>query len=138
MKKKKIYTLGYIKINIAYNNIFITLTDNLGKVLLKYSGGTLHFKGRKKKNPYVAGKLVQSLLFDLKKSLIFIKFLIIDLKSFLKKKEMYNIIKALSIYHNKTKKIKNKKFNRISKIIFVKYNNVKAHNGMRGKKKRRT
>jgi len=115
--EKKNYIFGYIKINIVSNNIFITLTDRNGKVLFKYNGGSLKFKGRRKKNPYVASQLIKLLFSNLLKSSIFINFLIIDIKNFIKEKEMYNIISEFATYSkipdsddnkNRFKKNKNK------------------------------
>lgn len=49
-KKQINQNFGYIKIKPTFNNIFITLTDVAGNVLISKHAGILEFKGSKKKN----------------------------------------------------------------------------------------
>lgn len=56
-KLKKKYNEGIVIINVSYNNTIITLTDVEGNVLSVKSGGSLGFKGSKKKTAY-AGQCV--------------------------------------------------------------------------------
>lgn len=48
-KQKIVYNLCYLKIRPTECNIFITLTDSKGNVLLKSSAGCLKYKGKKKR-----------------------------------------------------------------------------------------
>ena len=50
INKKNIYNFAYIKVKPTSNNIFITLTDISGNVILSKHAGLLNYKGSKKKN----------------------------------------------------------------------------------------
>ena len=67
IKKQTTENFGYIKIKPTFNNIFITLTDKNGNVLISKHAGLLEFKGSKKKTPYVASQVLKDLMFDLEK-----------------------------------------------------------------------
>jgi len=49
IKKEKIYNFGFIKVKPTVNNIFITLTDFHGNVLVTTHSGLLKFTGAKKR-----------------------------------------------------------------------------------------
>jgi len=61
------YNIGWIKIKPTVNNIFITLTDTRGKVLVSSHSGLLKIKGSKKRTAYVAGLVVRNLMKTVKK-----------------------------------------------------------------------
>ena len=65
-KKINNYNFGYIKVKPSSNNIFITLTDAQGNVLLSKHAGLLNFKGSKKKTPFVASQVVRNLIEEAK------------------------------------------------------------------------
>lgn len=52
---------GLVYINSTYNNTIITVTDEVGSVLLWGSAGSLGFSGAKKGTPYAASKVAGSL-----------------------------------------------------------------------------
>lgn len=122
--EKKVYNFAYIKVTVLFNNIFITLTDLEGNVLLNKHSGLLGFKGSKKKNPYVAAEVMKNLIVDIEKLNIIIKGFIIQLCSYFKSAIMYNIIKQLEEMA-------------ILNIFYIQYIKLKAHNGIRKQKQRR-
>ena len=48
INSEKNYNFGFIKIKLTINNIFITLTDINGNVIITKRAGLLEFKGSKK------------------------------------------------------------------------------------------
>lgn len=123
--ERKVYNFTYIKITILLNNIFITLTDFEGNVILSKHSGLLSFKGSKKKNPYVAGQILKSLISDIQNLNITIKATIVQLKGYFKNPILYNIIKQLEDLQ-------------ISTIFYIEYKKLNAHNnGLRKQKQRR-
>lgn len=52
---------GRIYISSTYNNTIITLTDQLGNVLLWRSAGNIGFKGTKKGTSYAASRVAQAI-----------------------------------------------------------------------------
>ena len=82
MKKEKIiYNFCYLKIRPTKSNIFVTLTDFKGQVIIKSSAGIINFSGKKKKTAYVAENVVKKVLLDFKKKNINIKILVIQLST---------------------------------------------------------
>lgn len=123
-KKEIIINYGIIKIKLTINNLFITLTDFKGNVLIsKHSG--LRFKSYKRKTPYVASVVLRDIMTSLKKSNLTIKLLIIqiqghDVRSNLNR----SIVKKIKKYRYKN-------------ILCIQYRKKKMHNGIRFQKKRR-
>jgi len=126
MKIKKITKLnfGYIKVKPTLNNIFITLTDIKGNVLISKHAGLIRFKGSKKRTPYVAGQVVKNLILSLNKLNIKVKLFILQIKGYIKGSNINNIIRQLEALN-------------IKNIFYIEYLNIKNHNGLRLKKKRR-
>ena len=73
INKKNIYNFAYIKVKPTSNNIFITLTDISGNVILSKHAGLLNYKGSKKKTPFVASQVIRELMDDIKRLNITIK-----------------------------------------------------------------
>ena len=125
MKTKTIiYNLGYLKIRPLYNNIFITLTDTAGKVVLKSSAGIAKFSGKKKGTAYVAENVMKCLLVELKKKKIHFKMLILDICGNLRNysfKKCVEMLKTLDV----------------SVIISFRNSIPIAHNGIRSQKLKR-
>jgi len=65
--KKGSYPSGRIYISSSYNNIVITVTDQLGNVLAWSSAGHLQFKGPKKATSFAAAKVAESIAQKIKK-----------------------------------------------------------------------
>lgn len=122
--KQKSYNFGYIKIKSTLNNIFVTLTDFNGEVILYKTAGLLNFQGSKKRTPYIASQVFKSLMLDIVNLELDFKILILQVYNYIKKSFMYNIMTQI-----KTLKLNN--------IIYIQYVNKKIHNGIRLKKKRR-
>lgn len=118
------YKLGWLKIKPTVNNIFVTLTDNKGNVILSNHSGLLKFKGSKKRTAYVAGLLLKNLIKTIKKKNLQIKAYIVQL---------YGSLKNWSL-KIATKKIYELK---LRNIFFLQYIVNHTHNGLRAKKKRR-
>jgi ribosomal protein S11 len=140
MKKK----LLIFKTNIALNNIFITITDSHGNVLLKKSSGSEKFKNSKKKNTLAASEITKSILKDLKKSNIEFGGILVKIESH-KFPELYSIMKQikdfkfLNIKKKNTKKKKKNIYNsRTLPIFYIRRFRLKSHNGIRKRKARRT
>ena len=66
LNKKNNHNFGFIKIKPTFNNIFITLTDINGHVLLTKHAGLLNFQGSKKKTPFVASQVITNLIVEIK------------------------------------------------------------------------
>lgn len=124
LKNNKNLNFGYIKIRPTLNNIFITLTDYNGNVLMTKNSGMLDFKSSKKRTPYAASQVLKSLLADIQKTNLNIKSLIVQTKGHIRHKAINS-----TMYQFKTLNLPN--------VLFVEHLNVKVHNGMRAKKKRR-
>jgi len=118
------YNIGWIKIKPTVNNIFITLTDTRGKVLVSSHSGLLKIKGSKKRTAYVAGLVVRNLMKTVKKKNIKVKGYVVQL---------YGSLKNWS-FKNATKKLYQLN---IRNIFFLEYIINHTHNGLRNKKKRR-
>lgn len=124
IKKNKIINFGIIKIKLTLNNLFITLTDLKGNVLIsKHSG--LRFKSYKRKTPYVAGVVLKDVMTALKKSDLKIKLFIVQIHGH---EVRSNITKSI------LKKIKSYK---LRNVLCLQYRVKRIHNGMRLQKKRR-
>jgi small subunit ribosomal protein S11 len=123
-KKINTYNFGYIKIKPTSNNIFITLTDNLGNVLLSKHAGLLDFKGSKKKTPFVASQVIRNLIEEIKNTHINIKLYILQVHGYIRNSSINSIIRELDTLN-------------VTNIFYIEYLNTKSHNGLRLKKKRR-
>ena len=124
LKEKKVYNFVLLKINPTFNNIFLTLTDFQGNVLLTKHAGLLKFKGSKKRTPYVAAQVMKQLISDLDNLNLEIKTIIIQVFGYIRHSSIQSIIRYLDKLALKN-------------VIYVEYINKKAHNGLRLKKKRR-
>ena len=93
----KIINFGIIKIKPTVNNVFITLTDSLGNVILSKHSGSLKFKGSKKKTPYVAGLVVKELFKELAELDIKIKSYIVQIQSYIRNSMINGVMKQLKI-----------------------------------------
>ena len=124
LKKKETLNFGLLKIRLTLNNLFITLTDINGNVLIVKHAGLLNFQGSKKKTPYVGGLVLKNLIQTLANSDFKIKALKVQIIGFLQNSITNNIIKQLQTLS-------------ISNLIYIEYINKYAHNGLRAKKKRR-
>ena len=94
-KTKNNYNYGYIKIKPTFNNIFITLTDASGNVLLTKHSGLLDFKGSKKKTPYVASQVIKNLMHDIESLNINIKLYILQIKGYIRNSSVNSIVREL-------------------------------------------
>lgn len=125
MKKQKIiYNFCYLKIRPTKSNIFVTLTDFNGQVILKSSAGIINFSGKKKRTDFVIESVVKDLILKLQKKNFKINIMIVQLYGLIKN---YSFKRSIQILDN----FKIKSF--IGIINIVKY----AHNGMRLKKSKR-
>ncbi len=125
MKEKKIiYNFCLLKIKPTSNNVFITLTDFDGNVILKSSAGVMKLTGKKKGTAYAGEAVVKNLILNLKKYNIQINLLLIELYGFIKN-SMFN--KIFQIFE----KLK------VTIVINVINYHIKAHNGVLKKKLRR-
>lgn len=125
MKKKKIiYNFCYLKIRPTKSNIFVTLTDFEGQVILKSSAGIINFSGKKKRTDFVVSSVVKDIILKLKKKDFKINILIVQLYGLIKN---YSFKRSIQILN----KFKIKSF--ICIVNIVQY----AHNGMRLKKSKR-
>jgi len=115
---------GVIKIRRTLNNIFITLTNIDGNVLISKHAGLLKFRGNKKRTPYVAGQVLKALINDIDKLNIHILYYILQINRTVRRNVVRNIIKDFAI------------FGKI-KIFYLELKISRAHNGLRLKKKRR-
>jgi small subunit ribosomal protein S11 len=130
IKLKKSITFGYIKIKPTINNIFITLTDLNGNVIISKHAGSLAFKGRKKATPYIASVVFANLIEDiLEDTIVSVEACILQILGSIK----YTKIKGM------LKKLDKNQFDMIDydDIIVLQYINKKAHNGVRRAKQRR-
>lgn len=123
-KKEKIHNFGFIKVKPTLNNIFITITDFKGNVLVTTHSGILKFRGEKKKTPWVGTQVIQSAINTLKKLNVHIKVFILEFRGFIKKSLNKNIVKKLESMN-------------IHNVMYINRLNIRAHNGLRTKKKRR-
>lgn len=124
MKKGIVHNFGYIKIKPTLNNIFITLTDFEGNVLLSKHAGILEFKGTKKRTPYVASQVMRELILEVEKLNINIKTFILQIKGYLRSGIINNIVRQLSNLN-------------VNNVCYIEHLNIRTHNGLRAKKKRR-
>lgn len=58
-KNVKVEAVGQCHINATFNNIIISLTNNMGQVISWSSAGKMGFKGSKKNTPYAAQMAAQ-------------------------------------------------------------------------------
>ena len=124
MKVTKIYKHGFIKIRPSNNNIFVTITDNDGKVLFKSTAGLIDFQGSKKRTPYVASQVMKDVMDQYFNSSIQIKLFILEFRGFIQTSLIKTMIKQLNKY-------------KMNNIFYLSYINKRAHNGVRLKKQRR-
>jgi small subunit ribosomal protein S11 len=127
MKINKInntYNFCYLKVKPTSNNIFITLTDSLGNVLLSKHAGLLNYTGSKKKTPYVAAQVIKNLINEIKQSNTTIKLYILQINGYIRSSSINSIVRELDTLN-------------INNIFYIEYINIKSHNGLRLKKKRR-
>lgn len=93
---KKRYFGLILKISLSLNNVFVTLVHRkTGEVVLSKHSGMIGFKGSKKKNPYVAGEVFNSLLADLDKLKIQARNTHVELHFHQKSSYAYTISKKL-------------------------------------------
>jgi len=123
-KKQINQNFGYIKIKPTFNNIFITLTDVAGNVLISKHAGILEFKGSKKKTPYVASQVLKELITDLEKLNINIQAFVVQVRGYIRSGVINSVIKQLSSFN-------------LNNIFYLEYLTTRTHNGLRKKKKRR-
>lgn len=124
IKHESNINFGYIKIRPTLNNIFITLTDYSGNVLITKNAGMLDFKSSKKRTPYAAAQVLKRLLLDIEKTNLNVKTFIVQTKGHIRNKALNSIM-----YQFKTLNLPN--------VLFLEHLNIQVHNGMRAKKKRR-
>ena len=124
IKKQINQNFGYIKIKPTFNNIFITLTDVNGNVLISKHAGLLEFKGSKKKTPYVASQVLKNLIDDIEKLNINIQAYVIQVRGFIRSGVINSVIRELNVLN-------------INNIFYLEYITTRTHNGLRKKKKRR-
>lgn len=123
-KNKHIHNFGYIKIKPTSNNIFITLTDSTGNVILSKHAGLLNFKGSKKKTPFVASQVIRNLIQDIKQMNIIVKLYILQINGYIRNSSINSVVRELDAMN-------------INNIFYIEYINSKIHGEMRLKKKRR-
>jgi small subunit ribosomal protein S11 len=116
--------IGCLKIRPTVNNIFITLTNTKGNVLVSSHSGLLKFKGSKKRTAYIAGLVIKNVVRKIKKKNFDINGYIVQLYGSLKNWSFKTALKKL--YELKLKN-----------IFFLQYIIKHTHNGLRNKKKRR-
>ena len=61
-KEKKTVNSGIVHVYSTFNNTIVSVTDNVGNVLVWESGGTSGFKGTRKGTPYAAQVAAQKAL----------------------------------------------------------------------------
>lgn len=130
VKLKKSITFGFIKIRPTINNIFVTLTDINGNVIISKHAGPLSFKGKKKATPYIASVVFASLIQDIMKDdIVNVEACIVHIRGSIK----YTKIKGM------LKRLDKNQFDMIDydDIIVLQYINKRAHNGVRRCKQRR-
>lgn len=123
-KKPIIYNFAYLKIKPTSNNIFITLTDISGNVLISKHAGLLAYKGSKKKTPFVASQVLKSLINDINTLNIKIKLYILQINGYIRNSSINSVIRELDNLN-------------VNNIFYIEYINLKAHSVLRLKKKRR-
>lgn len=115
-------TFLIINIKMYKSNIFLIVSNSVGKTLLVESGGTLGFKGKKKVSIEVINKMVFKLFnffFNYEKCLIFFKFNGV-------KREIANVIYKKMVLYKKNR-------NKVQVVGFTLVNKI-GHNGCRKKK----
>lgn len=123
--KIKDHNFGFIKIKPTNNNIFITLTDLHGNVLITKKSGLLNFKGAKKKTPYVAGEIIKNLFTEIEESDLTFKVFVVQITGYIRSGMINSAIKKLDSLQ-------------LANVIYLEYVNKKIHNGgLRAKKQRR-
>jgi ribosomal protein S11 len=113
----KIYILN---IRSTLNNIYVTLTNNSGQIVLVKSGGTIKVSSSKRNTNYSLELILNMLLKKLVDLNIRNLILKLDFASLRKKKILIKVIQKFSI-----------------KVLGVQLNAVKAFNGVRFRKLRR-
>ena len=116
--------IGWLKIRPTFNNIFATLTDSKGNVLISSHSGLLKFKGSKKRTAYIAGLVLKNLVKSIRKKNLKIKGYIVQLYGSLKNWSFK--VAAKKLYELN-----------IRNIFYLQYIINHTHNGLRPKKKRR-
>jgi hypothetical protein len=125
VKNQKIINFGIIKVKYTLNNLFITLTDLAGNVLITKHSGLLKFKSYKRKTPYVAGVVLRQLIHAINKSNLKIKLFILQINTY---RSFPNVNKSIGKSLNKFK---------LKNLLCFQRKFKKIHNGIRLKKKRR-
>ena len=123
-KSKQINNFGFIKIKPVSNNIFITLTDCKGNVILSKHAGLLNFKGSKKKTPFVASQVIRNLIQEFKQMNITIKLFILQIHGYIRNSSINSVIRELDSMN-------------VNNIFYIEYINSRIHGNLRLKKKRR-
>ncbi len=121
--QQKKYPYIIFKVKPTINNFFITLTDKVGNVVLSKNAGSLKFKGRKKKSPYVAGLVMEKVLQTAQQ--LRIKLCSLELNGFVRNNVNRTLVKKIA-----QSRIKRKFFS-------IQYKKLQTHNGVRKSKKRR-
>lgn len=130
IKLKKSITFGIIKIKSTINNIFVTLTDIDGNVIISKHAGLLNFKGKKKATPYVANVTFISLIEDIMKNdIVTIEACLMQILGRTKKSKIRAMLRRL-----KPTEVDTIDYDDI--ILNQRIRNV-AHNGVRLSKQRR-
>ena len=123
IKKEIKHNFGYLKVKPTTNNIFLTLSDEKGNVIISKHAGSIKIKGTQKRTPFIAGQVCEHLLTELERNNINIKLWILQIDGFIKN----NLVKTV------VKKLRSKE----KYIFYIEYIRRKAHNGLRKKKDRR-
>jgi ribosomal protein S11 len=122
--KKRIVYLGYIKIKTTLNNIFVTITDKKGNVLVTKNAGSCGFKGTQKRSSYIAARVAKQAFLDFKKKKSLIRGFILQLYGNIKHHSLQSIVYQLNSLRRKA-------------VLFLENINLKGHNGLRKAKSRR-
>ena len=114
--------LYYLIVKPTINNVFVTLTDINGNVVLKVSSGMVGFKGSTRSSAYAAEKCVENILNQAYSNDI--KIVKVFIKGFLMKNIIRSVIKSLEDQN-------------VVIISEIEYLMVRSHNGVKRKKSRR-
>ena len=115
-----IHKVYFLKLKTTLNNIYLTLTNNFGSILLVKSGGFVKLINSKRNTGYVLELLLQDFLKYIRKIKLCYIVLTLDIMNLKKRKIILNFLNKNSI-----------------KVVYVKLITSKAFNGVRCKKKRR-
>lgn len=130
VKLKKSLTLGILKIKSTINNMFVTLTDMSGNVIISNHAGLLNFKGKKKATPYVANVVFVSVIENIMKNeIVTMDACIMQVLGKTKKSKVKAMLRRLKPTEIDTIEYDD--------IIFSQRIRNRAHNGVRLAKQRR-